>query len=93
MRIQFQPEALREMLEAQTWYESRSEGLGHEFERAVSVAVELAARQPEAHPEVAPGRRRVLVRRFPYSVFYDATEPDVLNVLAVFHHRRNPLPR
>ncbi len=46
MRILFRPEARTEVLEAQTWYESRAAGLGLEFARAVEAALASAVRNP-----------------------------------------------
>jgi toxin ParE1/3/4 len=91
MQIDLRPQARRELLAAQDWYERRAEGLGREFAHAVDAAVTLAARHPLAHPRVDARARRVLVRRFPYSVIYDVAD-DRLTVLAVFHHRRLPWP-
>jgi toxin ParE1/3/4 len=41
------------------------------------------------HPEVRPGVRRALLRRFPYGVFFAAGDVAI-TVLAVLHHRRSP---
>ena len=89
MRIFFRPEARAEVLEAQTWYESRAVGLGLEFARAVEAAVASASRNPEAFTYVAGACRRVLLRKFPFSLVF-RVRGDELLVLAVFHHRRNP---
>ena len=89
MRILFRPEARAEVLEAQAWYESRAVGLGLEFARVVDAAVASAARNPEAFAQVAGVCRRVLLRKFPFSLVF-RVRADELLVLAVFHHRRNP---
>jgi len=50
----------------------------------------------EAFPRSAPvvegyeSIRRVLLRRFPYAVFYRLTEPDRIDVLRVVHTARSP---
>ena len=89
MRVLFRPQARAEVLEAQTWYESRAVGLGLEFARVVDAAVSSAARNPEAFAYVAGTCRRVLLRKFPFSLVFRVRENELL-VLAVFHHRRNP---
>jgi plasmid stabilization system protein ParE len=89
MRIIFRPEASAELLEAQAWYEARSIGLGSSFARSFEAALASAARQPFAHPCVEGLVRRVLLRRFPYALFYRAAAAELL-VVAVFHHRRDP---
>ena len=89
MRIVFRPEARTEVLEAQTWYESRATGLGLEFARAVEAAVASAVRNPEAFGIITSSCRRILLRRFPFSLIYRVRGNEFL-VVAVFHHRRDP---
>ena len=90
MRILFRPEARAEALEAQAWYESRAAGLGMEFVRALDAALSAATRNPEGFAPAAPGNcRRILLRRFPFSLVYRAQGGEFL-VIGVFHHRRDP---
>jgi len=89
MRVLFRPEARAEVLEAQNWYESRAIGLGLEFARVVDAAIASAARDPELFAFVAGSCRRILLRRFPFSLVF-RVRGDELLVIAVFHHRRNP---
>lgn len=89
MRVIFRPEARVEALEAQAWYEAHVPGLGSEFARALEASIESAARLPLAWPTVAGGCRRVLMRRFPFSIIFRSGAESVL-VVAVFHHRREP---
>ena len=90
MRITFRPEARAETLEAQAWYESRAAGLGLEFARSVDAAMAAATRNPQAFAIVHGDLHRVLLRKFPYSLVYRANDEEFL-VLALFHHRRDPL--
>jgi toxin ParE1/3/4 len=89
MRVVFRPEARAEALEAQAWYELRSPGLGLEFARALDAALASALRDPAAFIKVEGECRRVILRKFPYSLVYRA-EAGVFLVAAIFHHRRNP---
>lgn len=89
MRLVFRPEARRELLEAQAWYEARAAGLGFEFARAVDAAVAQALRMPMAHPSIDEAFRHVLLRRFPYSIIYHASGSEIV-VVSCFHHRRRP---
>ena len=88
-RFLFRPAAVDELLEARDWYDAQRDGLGDELAEVVAHTVDLIAAQPEAFPEVIPGVRRAVISRFPYGIFYRRT-PDTLEVLAVFHHRRDP---
>ena len=89
MRILFRPQARDEALEAQAWYESRATGLGLEFARALDAAVAAASRNPTMFTHVTGNCRRVLLRRFPFSMVYRVLGDEFL-VIAVFHHRRAP---
>jgi plasmid stabilization system protein ParE len=82
-------EAVEDILDAFSWYESHRTGLGREFEQALDAAFDLLRQAPEAGPDVYRDFRRVLVRRFPYSVYYTLT-PSAIEVRAVAHIHRDP---
>ena len=90
MQIVFRPEARQEALAAQVWYESRALGLGLEFARALEAALASAIRHPDAYTLVEGECWRVLLRKFPFSLIYRARSEELV-VVAVFHHRREPL--
>lgn len=89
MHLVFRPEAQKELLDAEAWYEERAVGLGFEFARAVDVAVERIRRMPLTYPAMEGGFRHLMTRKFPYSVIYKTTESEII-VVACFHHRRRP---
>ncbi len=89
MRLFVRPQAEGELLKAQAWYEERATGLGFEFARAAEVAVARALRTPLAFPRIEADFRHVVLRRFPYSVIYHASETELV-VVSFFHHRRRP---
>jgi plasmid stabilization system protein ParE len=76
--------ASADLVAAHDWYEQRSPGLGKDFVRMVDAAVAGIARNPELFPPAHRGLRRVLVRRFPYAVFY-RIDPDAVRLVAVLH--------
>ena len=88
-RLFIEPDARAEIQEAVTWYEARSAGLGREFLRAVRAALAAIERNPEQFPKVHADIRRVMLRRFPYALYY-VTEPAPIAVIACTHHRRHP---
>lgn len=90
MQIRFRPQARQEVLDAADWYRQRMPGLDREFLIEVDVAVKAAASRPLAFPAVEGSIRRVLVKRFPYTLVFDLLD-DELVVLAVFHRRRQPV--
>lgn len=83
------PEAEEDMVEAKAWYDRRRLGLGEEFILCIEEALDRIQRMPKAASEVFPGIRRVIVRRFPYGVFY-RIDPTQIAVIAVYHSSRDP---
>ena len=65
-----------------------------EFLVAVEKAVQQIQRSPEMAPHLEtlpeePSVRRVVVKRFPFSVIYEHTN-DETRILAIAHTRRKP---
>ena len=83
------PEAERDIADAVAWYDRNLVGLGDRFILSLEVALDHIRRASEAATEVYPGVRRVVVRRFPYGVFY-RVDSDQIVVIAVYHSKRNP---
>jgi len=83
------PEAAREVQEAFDWYAEKSEGLGLEFLRAADACLAGIKRNPLVAPVMHQEARRVLLRKFPYALFYIVKEERII-VLACFHVKRAP---
>jgi plasmid stabilization system protein ParE len=79
-----------DVLDARTWYEPASQGVATRFLDSLDHAFESVQAAPERWPIAGGGIRRVSLRSFPYSVYYGARRNDVV-VVAVLHHRRDPL--
>jgi plasmid stabilization system protein ParE len=88
-RVNFRPQAEAETLAAREWYEARHAGLGHEFAKDVERAVGLISDSPNVFPKVHADVRRVVLKRFPYAIYFRALRDEVL-ILAVIHGRRHP---
>ena len=89
MRVRLLPEAEIELLEAAQWYRKQAVGLDYEFMRCIDEATAKIGRSPLMFPVFYRGRRRVLVKRFPYVIIFDVGSEEIL-VYAVFHCSRNP---
>ncbi|MFW5739346.1 MAG: type II toxin-antitoxin system RelE/ParE family toxin [Myxococcota bacterium] len=87
--VTFEPEAEAETRAAFDWYEAQSPNLGMRFLQAVGEAIDRISESPRGFPAQFRGLRRVLVRRFPYAVYY-RVHSEHLSVVAVFHARRSP---
>lgn len=77
------------MAEAAAWYEARQQSLGRDFLRAFRDAADVLRRDPLHYQIVFAEMRRVLLRRFPYGVFYEIHGSDVV-VLGCMHVARDP---
>ena len=89
MRIRLHRAAQKELREAAQWYDGERSGLGDEFLDAVRDTLDRIAEGPQRFPVIHEDVRCALVPRFPYQIFY-ASEPDRLDVFAVFHSSRHP---
>jgi toxin ParE1/3/4 len=87
--VPFLPAAREEFLAAAHHYDTAAPGLGHDFIAAVERAVARIAAFPEHGSPHLMGTRRVVLRRFPFSVVY-LLEPEAVLVVAVAHHSRRP---
>jgi plasmid stabilization system protein ParE len=89
MIIRFTPEADAELAEARQWYARQREDLDLVFMQSVDEALSRIRANPNQYPVVYQSLRRVVVRRFPFAVFYEVTA-DEIQIIAVFHSRRDP---
>ncbi len=78
------------MRRAARWYDREASGLGGEFLAEVQRAFAAVRSRPRAGAPMPTGRRRVLLRRFPYAVVYRELPGALVRVLAVAHARRRP---
>jgi hypothetical protein len=86
--------ASEEAAEAAAWYEAERPGLGADFERAVNAAFDILEQDVvplTSVPGVAASRgvKRLLLRRFPYSIVVQQRGLEML-VIAVAHQARRP---
>jgi plasmid stabilization system protein ParE len=73
-----------DVLDAAEWYDGREPTLGSDFVIRVETAVDQLRSDPDRRTPVDYGIRYWPVERFPYVVFYDVTDLEVL-VLGVMH--------
>lgn len=87
MRLQvvFRQPALAEL----RYYENRRLGLGTEFIDETERCIMLAAEQPLAYPILHNSMRRIVTRRFPFTIYFCLEEKQIV-ITAIFHSSRNP---
>lgn len=89
MIIRFSPEADNELAEARQWYAHQREDLDLEFMQSIDDAMSRIVASPDQYPNVYKSLRRIVIRRFPFAIFYEVAA-DEIQVIAVFHSRRDP---
>ena len=83
-------DAAAELEEAVAYYEERNRGLGLDFLTVVNDTVLGIRQNPELGARYKNTRlRHLVVRRFPYVLFYREYD-DVIWIAAVAHGRRRP---
>lgn len=82
-------EAEADIESAFRWYEDQRVGLGTEFLWVVEAGLSSIERNPEQYPERYKRDRRLVLRRFPYSLVF-LVEPALIKVIACVHGRRHP---
>lgn len=88
-KVVFHPGASEDYAEAFGWYYARGTALAYEFEREIERGIRLIYPNPLRWPQFDAERRRLVVRKFPYSIIYELHGEEVV-VLAVAHGKRKP---
>ena len=70
--------------QGRTWEEIKAE-----FMKSIDDALLRIVANPDQYPNVYRSLRRCVVRRFPFAIFYEVASDEV-EVIAVFHSRRDP---
>jgi toxin ParE1/3/4 len=89
MSVEFHPAALAEVETAQAWYEERSLLAASAFLRELTVAIQRVQQAPQRYPQGDAGTRRVMLERFPFTIYYRAGA-NTITVVAVAHQKRRP---
>jgi plasmid stabilization system protein ParE len=89
MNVEFHPAALQEVEDAQAWYAERSLLAAAAFLRELSDAVRRLRDAPDRYPSAEAGTHRILLERFPFTIYY-RVQPDTLTIVAVAHQKRRP---
>ena len=72
LSVSFRHSARAELIEAAAWYESERQNLGVEFIAEIERCVAAAAERPMTYTAVYKDVRRVVAKRFPFSVYFRA---------------------
>lgn len=85
----FTPIAAQEFLDGFDWYERQVSGLGLRFRHMVYQAIYRIDLHPRAYPFVHGPIQKIRVDKFPYHLFFECTDDQIV-IVAVFHMKKNP---
>lgn len=83
------PLAWEDVDAADAWYFERSPEASDGLIVEISEGLEAICEAPQRWPKYLHGTRRFLLHRFPFAIVF-VDEPDMVNVIAVAHHKRLP---
>jgi hypothetical protein len=89
MKAEILAAAEADLVDAVSFYDEQSEGLGYEFAAEVKQTLGRILRFPDAWHRLSERTRRCRTKRFPYGVVYQLRGDSVL-VVAVMHLSRYP---
>jgi hypothetical protein len=89
VKVRFASPAELELKEAMEFYESARTGLGAEFLVEVEATANLIESFPLAWTSLSPRTRRCRTHRFPYGLFYQVRNDEIL-IVSVMDLRRDP---
>lgn len=93
MKVIYTAEARAEFDAAADWYGSRSIKVGEEFIGEIEAIEARISESPAQFPvwEIDPGfRRAVLPETFPFVVYFEEIDPEIILITAVSHGHREP---
>ena len=85
------PEAERDLVKTRDWYERQRVGLGEEWINEVAATLRDLGHNPELPRLYYLNFRRVIVRRFPYKLFYQVIGHRVI-IFRVVHAKQDYSP-
>jgi len=82
------PDAEAELASASRWYQRIDPNLSFRFELETVATLRRIEKFPYQFPVIDGTTRRAVLKRFPYSIFFDLND-DESSVIAVIHQRRS----
>ena len=89
MSLVVQPEAETDITNAAFWYHEQSSAVRDSFLAAVDRALQAIEQRPLQYQRIYNQVRRLVLREFPYALFYTISGQNVV-VIACLHCSRDP---
>jgi len=92
MKLEFSELAQTELEDAREYYNLQQEELGERFKEHIKESVDTIIEFPTLYPKVTDELHRVVVHKFPYSIFYVLLDEKIV-VVSIAHQHREPFYR
>lgn len=89
VQLQISKQAFLEIEESKEYYNLQKMHLGDDFKWDVQKCFDRIVATPNLYPNIDKNIKRVLLHRFPFSIFYSITSGVIL-ILSVAHQHRKP---
>lgn len=89
MNLEFSELAQSELEDARDYYNLEQEDLGERFKEHIKESVDTIAQFPTLYPKVTDELHRVVVHKFPYSIFYVLLDETII-IVSIAHQHRKP---
>ena len=89
MKVRFHPAARAGAQKRPRWYEERSPMSAAALAQEIDAAISQIAEAPMRYPVAQAGTRRLVLPRFPFSIFYRVGTTEIV-IVSVAHHKRRP---
>ena len=89
MKLEFSELAQKELEDARAYYNLQQEALGEQFKEHIKESVDSIAQFPTLYPKVTEELHRVVVYKFPYSIFYVLLDEKII-IVSIAHQHRKP---
>ena len=81
--------AAEDILEIARWYDLQLAGLGNRFGQQLEIAFTSIQKNPTAHNKATGEIRKAFLKKFPYIIFFEIQETNIL-ICGGRHSRRAP---
>lgn len=91
-KIKISSKAKSDIIHAKNWYEDKQVGLGVDFVKKVKIQINQLQVKSVEHKIAFDTIRRVFVKRFPFSVYYERIEEkNLIIIVAVLHEKQEKI--
>jgi plasmid stabilization system protein ParE len=89
MKLEFSALAKTELEDARAYYNLQQKELGERFKEHIKESMDSIIQFPTLYPKVTDELHRVVVHKFPYSIFYVQIDERIV-IVSIAHQHRKP---